>query len=496
MHWWWIVGATVVAALLRFTALGEWSFWVDEAHTWRDATMPLEGERGLFSEDRAYYALPFLALRGLLALGWIGGDEWGVRMPFAVVGVLAVPVLALCGRRLVGPTATVLAAWFCALDPWHVFWSQNARGYGLAFLFATLAVNRIAWWSDRRRWQDLLLGLLLMVLGFLCHPTVALQGASLLALLGLQRLPPLRGRVLGWSLLGAAALVLLLPILVAMFAPFQDFLRAKAVPSPFSSLLHFAQTTAYYYRPIVLLAAVGGAWLLFRDGERRRFLLLGCFAFVPIFVLLVVGSQVAKMTARYSICAFPVVLWLAAAACVALARRILADVAGPGLPLRLVAGLLPALVFADFAVHLQRYFQTQFGDRARWREACTFVTQRERAPGRGLWALTVQEPAVRYYLDPGHWRQEHDPGVAVPQVHLLADWQLGGGGQARLRKWVADAAANRADLVVMITLPELLEKDDGQVWPTLQSEFDLVLHLPCFVGPKDESVYVFVPRAP
>ena len=61
-QWIVILIATVVAAALRMYELGEWSMWVDEAHTWRDATMPLTGERGFMSEQRRYYPVPFLLL--------------------------------------------------------------------------------------------------------------------------------------------------------------------------------------------------------------------------------------------------------------------------------------------------------------------------------------------------------------------------------------------------------------------------------------------------
>ena len=34
----------------------------------------------------------------------------------------------------------------------------------------------------------------------------------------------------------------------------------------------------------------------------------------------------------------------------------------------------------------------------------------------------------------------------------------------------------------------------GSFEELLQREFEVALHLPCWVGPKDESVYVYLPR--
>ncbi|MBM4060027.1 MAG: hypothetical protein FJ265_02875 [Planctomycetes bacterium] len=466
--------------------------------------MPMAGEGGFLSEDRALYPLTFLVLRGLLGAGWIGTDEFWLRLPFAVAGILSVPVLGICGRRLVGPGTAVLAAWFCAVDPWHVYWSQNARGYVLVFLCTAVAANRAASWSRTGRSRDLLGALGATAVGFLCHPTAALLCAGLLAFVAVRNLPVLRGRTVALLLAAGLALIWGLPEAVAYWTPYQDFLRSKADPS----LLHFAQTAAYYYRPVLLLCAAGGLWLFRTRADRRPFLLLSCLLIVPFAVLSVIGGQLVKTTARYSICAFPVLLWFAAYACRQLGALLQAT-GRRGLP-RAAGLLLPALVFADFGGYLQRYYTDQQGDRAAWRQACEFALRRVREPGHGLWILTVNEPTVWYYVDPGYWAP--GPGGADPdlQVHLLR-FRLDGrhrgpagevvqvlhepGGRNHLLWWAARARAAGVSFAVLVTRPELDEIDDGQLWPTLQREFDLRLHLPCFVGPKDESIYVFVPRA-
>lgn len=496
-----MLGATLVAALLRLHSLGEWSLWVDEAHTWRDATMPLRGEGGFLHETRALYPLTFLGLRALLEAGWLGSDEASLRLPFAWVGIVSVPVLGICGRRLVGPTAAVLAAWLAAIDPWHVYWSQNARGYGMAFLFAALAANRAARWSRTDRLRDLGAAVVMAGVGALCHPTALLLLLGLAVFVGVRNVPVLQRRTAVVLVVVLLATVWLLPELVSAFAPFQDFLRSKKDPSP----LHFAQTTAYYYRPLLLLAAGIGLWLVRLAGERRRMLLLASLALVPFFVLTVLGGQLVKTTARYSICAFPVLLWLAGRACSELAARFGAGSAAN----RLAAALLPLLLAVDFGVDLSRYFTSGHGDRAQWREACEFVRDRAQRSGKGLWVLTVGEPIVWYYLAPDHFRSNVGDLDEKLQVQLLTEWRLSGeiqtpeqkpvrlhppGGRNHLRWWTSRAAAAGAEFAVVVTLPELQEKDDGELWPTLQQEFDLVLHLPCFVGPKDESLYVFVPR--
>ena len=50
-------------------------------------------------------------------------------------------------------------------------------------------------------------------------------------------------------------------------------------------------------------------------------------------------------------------------------------------------------------------------------------------------------------------------------------------------------------LAFMVTRPRLAEKDaDGALAALLERDFDLALCLPCWVGPKDQSIYVFLPK--
>lgn len=494
--WLWL--ATGVAAGLRLLDLGTWSLWIDEAHTFRDATMPLFGDGGLFATDRGFYPVPFLLLRGLFAVG-LGQDEGSLRLPFALVGIATVPVLGLLGRRIVGDRAAVVAAWLCALHPWHVYWSQNARGYGLAFLCAAIAVHGLDRWADRGGVRALAGALLALALGVACHPTA---GTLLLGLAGFMVVRRMRRfgppQLAGLAVL-AVALLFGLPPAIAALLPYQEFLGSK----PNVSLVHFAQTTAYYYRPLLLLAALaGGLGLQDRLGPTRTRLLL-CLAGLPLFGLAVVSSSVAQTTARYSIAVFPVLLWLAAALAVRLAEALRGTASTPEPRARFAAALALVALPLDCGAPLLGYFGERHGDRGAWREA--LVAARAHAGNRRLYVVTVHQPIVSYYLQRNLWAEGPAATDPTVQVHALTRWLLRGtaadgsrvhpdGGRGYLRWHAAEAEKWGGQLVVVTTLPELAEHDDGELWPALQADFDLVLHLPCFVGPKDESLYVYAPR--
>jgi mannosyltransferase len=498
-----VVLATAAAAALRWWHLGAWSFWIDEAHTFRDATMPLSGDNGFLASDRAFYPLAFLAVRALLALGLVGGDEASLRLPFACLGIAAVPLVAWLGRRLVGAKAAVLASWFVALSPWHVFWSQNARGYGLVFLVAVVAANRAAAWVDTGRRVHLLQALLAIVLGTGCHATGALQAGALLAFAVVRRMPELRGRRVVWTLAVVAAVAWVLPPLVVWLAPYQGFFQAKSG----ASLLHFVQTCAYYFRPLTLLAALVGLWAARDHLPADRVRLLACLGLVPVLLLALLSSTVLKATARYALCVLPVVFWLAALGIVRLAAALpAASSALPALARWAAVAALPALLVLDLAVQTAHYHTTQLGQRGDWRAAT--AAARELAGSDRLYLLTVNLPSTIYYLRPDFWARGDAAANRHVQVHQLAAWEFAGlwrgggfrhqpGGAEHLAWHAAAAAQQRARFAVLVSRPELEEMDiDGSFWRLLEQQYELVEHWPCRVGPKDEGIYLFVPRAP
>lgn len=514
-HWAGLLLVTALAAWLRTIGLGTYGMWVDEAHTWRDATMPLGGPDGFLATDRVLYSLSFFLLRGLLALGWITEDAASLRLPFVVVGIATIPLLAVCGRRLVGATASLLAALLLAVHPWHLFWSQNARGYAIVVLAAVVVADRALAFAQRERLRDLLLVWLAIALATLSHATGALLALGFLGYL-LLRGARLGRRGAAWLLVAAVGLGVGLPWLVEEWAPFEGFLRSKGRPS----LLHFVQTGAFYFRPLVLLAAGAGLWLLRIIGGRDRVLLLGSLAGLPLFAVLVLGGTVVQTTARYAICTLPIVVWLAAFALVQVGSAAAGSARATSVVWRrwLIAMAAPLLLVGDLAAQAAAYHGEQHGQRARWAEAAAFL--RDLGGGRPLRVGTTNHPTMLWYLRPGQWNWRVPPESAANEVVPLMDWTVGQGvdhfkqrvhepGAANHIAWHRQRAkAAGALLAFVVTLPELQEQEqglatgdgyrgvDGAILAAIEAECRLALHLPCWVGPKDESIYVYVLREP
>jgi len=81
-----------------------------------------------------YYALLHL----WIAL--LGSGAVAVRLLSAFVGTLTVPLLYLVGRRLVDGRVGMLASLVMAIAPFHVYYSQEVRMYGLVTLLGLLSV--------------------------------------------------------------------------------------------------------------------------------------------------------------------------------------------------------------------------------------------------------------------------------------------------------------------------------------------------------------------
>jgi 4-amino-4-deoxy-L-arabinose transferase-like glycosyltransferase len=125
--------ATVLAAVLRIADLGGKSFWLDEAFSVALARAPWPSFVSVLRTSEANMGLYYLILRLWLRLGL---TESSVRLMSAVFGIATIPVVYALGARLFGPRAGIAAAFVLALDPVHVAFSQDARGYGLAIFLA------------------------------------------------------------------------------------------------------------------------------------------------------------------------------------------------------------------------------------------------------------------------------------------------------------------------------------------------------------------------
>jgi hypothetical protein len=136
------VAITALAAFLRFATLGSQSLWYDEAftpvHVLR-ASLGATLHNVVHTENTPplWYVLEW----GLSRL--LGSGAVALRLLSALAGIATVPVAWAIGAELQGPhtrRAAILTAALVASSPLLVWYSQEARAYGLFVLSASLAL--------------------------------------------------------------------------------------------------------------------------------------------------------------------------------------------------------------------------------------------------------------------------------------------------------------------------------------------------------------------
>ena len=136
----------LIAAGLRFYRLDAQSFWNDEGNAIRAAqrSIPLviAAARGDIHPPGYYLLLHFWRIP-------TGDSEFAVRALSVYIGLLTVAFTGRLGRRMLGAGVGVGAAFLAAISPLAVYYSQEARMYGLLGLLAVASTDLL--WSLLRR---------------------------------------------------------------------------------------------------------------------------------------------------------------------------------------------------------------------------------------------------------------------------------------------------------------------------------------------------------
>lgn len=483
----WLAGIAAVGLVLRLIGLQHWGFWVDEAHTYRDAVSPFDTFE---TQNRSRYPLSFYLLRVLLELMPNDSEGW-VRLPFAFFGAITIPIMGFLMTPVAGARAALVAAGLLAINPWHIYWSQNARFYSLTSLLAVVAVGLVYQGVVLRRASRVAWGVTAALLGGLSHlPVFALLPALLAGWwLGREREHVGPDRRLAIVCGVTVLCVLVFPWMLPRLPGLDIFIKAKGE----ASLLHLFQTSAYYFRIPLILTSLVGAWFLWRQ-NRMSASVLAAWVVIPALVLVAAGT-VVKTTSRYVFFAQPAVLLLCGVAVVRIWDVLMKALEpGGGRGRMLVAGLLPALLLADSLAADYLYFAQEHGDRPRWGEAARLV-ERE-AGARPTIVVTTNTPTMRYYLDRRVFRMGSE-GSGLHRIVPVLEWELAqasGDGAGFLDKWLAEAEASDSELFVVSMQPELEEKDrKGGLVAALRREFRVVGTFRNHVGPRDLTVYVYRP---
>ena len=148
---WVVIGLTLLAAVLRFINITDQSYWVDESQAVHEFQLSFGGMLSAWNHAEGNPPLYFV-------VGWtwaklFGTGEAGLRSLSAVFGTALIPVTYLCGRELVSRRAGLVAAALAAVNPFLIWYSQEAREYMLLALLSGGSVYFFAraWKAPTRR---------------------------------------------------------------------------------------------------------------------------------------------------------------------------------------------------------------------------------------------------------------------------------------------------------------------------------------------------------
>jgi hypothetical protein len=132
-----LAGITLLGGGLRIFQIANKGLWLDEAFSVWLGWQPLGQMWGWLLRIDQHPPLYYILLHFWMYLGDSAGT---VRLLSALLGTLTIPVIYCLGRRLLGPSAGLMAALILAVSPFHVRFAQETRMYTLLTLNASLAM--------------------------------------------------------------------------------------------------------------------------------------------------------------------------------------------------------------------------------------------------------------------------------------------------------------------------------------------------------------------
>jgi mannosyltransferase len=360
-----------------------------------------------------YYAL----MHGWMALA--GSDEFALRFPSVVASMLLVAALARLGWTLGGARLGLLVALLAAINPYQVYYAQDARSYPLITALGALST----WWlwralySGRRRAWIVYGGLLVLFMytHYYFFLIVACQALFVawhawrtrrlpyafpvaIGVAGLLYLPWL---VLSWQLVSSYKGAGERPdLLAAVVRPLLAFAGGQLLHAPWAWL-----------NGVSMAGLIGlGAAGLWR-ARRSAGLLAGLYLIVPMLAVYLASRFKSVFDERYLILASPAFLILVAAGLQPMGRRTTGRWLQPLLSGALAAGLLSSgmLALGNY------YFDPEFAKSPPWSEVLAYIARKAR-PGDAL-VYTAPLPPILYY------NAERLPAYLIPSEQRSAPEQ-------------------------------------------------------------------------
>ena len=441
-------------AALRFWNLGQWSFWIDEVFTVRDAqSLSFESWRNIPNP------IPYLAVK--LSISLAGSSEWGSRLIPCLIGIISIAAVFGLGRTLFNWQIGLLSGAFVACSSWHLFWTQNARYPVFTFLFAVLT----AWFFYTSLERDstlLTIGALVSCFCLILSHTLsvvivpALAAYAVICLLEASNSKRWLNLLIFFIPFAIPVLALALPDVRGYL--FSGWGRNVWQRSPLYIVLTLVQGVSV---PIAVVAFFG--FVVTPFNKSTRFLL--CFAGVPL-VLFLIASQLQNVAGYYLFWTIPAYFILAGVACERVWKAIEMK------SRRTLGVLVPCVLLVTLLSQNYLYFNIENGGRPKWREAFEVVKAEKKPTDK----VVLSEPEMgRYYL----------PELTPIYIGGLLD-----NSEAFEKEWETSGRDRLWFLVDVASFNVFDANEKVRNW--IRQRGHLIKTFPAFSRAKDRTIHIYL----
>ncbi|MYA57440.1 glycosyltransferase family 39 protein [Candidatus Poribacteria bacterium] len=476
MHIMFLSVVVLFGTALRFLNLGQWSFWIDEVFTVRDA-QNLSGDSWRVIPN----PIPYLAVK--LSISIAGSREWGSRLIPCLVGIASIPMVFGFGRALFNWRIGLLSSAFVACSSWHLFWAQNARYPVFTFFFGVLT-GWLFYASLERDSTLLTIGALVSCLCLILSHTLAVVIVPALAAYTLICLLENSNRK-RWLNLLIFFLPFAVPVLALILPQVRGYLfsgwgRNVWQRSPLYIVLTLVQGVSI---PVAVTAFFAPIATRFN----RATLFLLCYAGIPL-ILFLIASQLQNVAGYYLFWTTPAYFILAGVACERICEKTqqsraqlaptgkggcervweaTGTASGNTLGILVPCVLLVTLLSQDYL-----YFKIENGGRPQWREAFEVVEAEKKPTDK----VVLSEPEMgRYYL---------------PELTPIYIGGLLEDSEAFEREW---KTSERERLWFLVDVASFNVFDaEARVRTWIRQRGRMVKTLPAFSRAKDRTIHVYL----
>jgi mannosyltransferase len=334
-----------------------------------------------------------------LNLAVMGHSEFGQRFMMAAFSLLGLPAIYQAGKRLFNPTVGSMAMLLLALNPLHIWFSQEARMYSLLSMLVTLSM--VFFWEainhhQRRTWITLgVINALIYLIHYFGLLVPVIQCGYLMLTFKYNH-----KRLRAWTVSQIGAGVVLVPWLVATFLrPVQSFgigflVRPALLDLPLTFWNLTTGINDYGVSALLTLIFFGAAFIaaLFirapgtRPPGSRPHLLLVCWGVVPILLIWIISQRRSFYADRYFSFCIPALLLLAAYGLFQLASPAQRRIVGVGLVAATLTGLIAMFMLPTY-------------QKDQWRLAADYIAHHEQPADVVLLRSLHIKYAFDYYYE-------------------------------------------------------------------------------------------------